>query len=291
MNHLRKGKVKTFALDCLFDFVGSVIYGVGIMCFTAPNQIAPGGVSGIATLINYLFGLPIGAMNFAINIPLVLLAFFILGKAFTAKTLKSVVIMSVVLDYLVVYFPVYSGNLLLAALFGGVFMGVGLALVFMRGSTTGGSDILGKLLQLKAPHIPIGRMMFIIDVFVLAAAAVVYKNIEASLFGLIAMYASAQMMDGILYGLENGKMVYVVSKKNDEISKDIIAELNRSATVIDAKGAYSGAKMDMIMVVVRKTEFFKLKQLVRRHDPQAFIVVSEANEIIGDGWKPIDKEN
>ena len=148
-----------------------------------------------------------------------------------------------------------------------------------------------SFLQLKAPHIPIGRMMLILDCFVLAAAAIVYRNIEASLFGLIAMYASAQVMDGILYGLENGKLVHIVSTQNDEITKDIIAHLNRSATILKGRGAYSGTEMDVIMVVVRKTEFFKLKTLVHSHDPNAFIVVTEAGEIIGEGWKPIDKEN
>ena len=127
--------------------------------------------------------------------------------------------------------------------------------------------------------------------FVLAAAAIVYRNIEASLFGLIAMYASAQVMDGILYGLENGKLVHIVSTQNDEITKDTIAHLNRSATILKGRGAYSGTEMDVIMVVVRKTEFFKLKTLVHSHDPNAFIVVTEAGEIIGEGWKPIDKEN
>ncbi len=276
MKRVKSGKIKTFCVDCLYDVVGSLIYGVGILCFTAPNQVAPGGVSGVATLINFVTGLPIGAMNFAINVPLVIIGFLILGKTFTAKTLKSVVIMSAVLDYVVVYFPTYTGNALLASLFGGVCMGAGLAVVFMRGSTTGGSDILGKLLQLKAPHIPIGRMMLILDCFVLAAAAIVYRNIEASLIGLIAMYASAQVMDGILYGLENGKLVHIVSTQNDEITKDIIAHLNRSATILKGRGAYSGTEMDVIMVVVRKTEFFKLKTLVHSHDPNAFIVVTEA---------------
>ncbi|MEI3035851.1 MAG: YitT family protein [Oscillospiraceae bacterium] len=153
MKRVKSGKIKTFCVDCLYDVVGSLIYGVGILCFTAPNQVAPGGVSGVATLINFVTGLPIGAMNFAINVPLVIIGFLILGKTFTAKTLKSVVIMSAVLDYVVAYFPAYTGNALLASFcFGGVCMGAGLAVVFMRGSTTGGSDILGKLLQLEAPR-------------------------------------------------------------------------------------------------------------------------------------------
>jgi len=291
MKQLNSGKIKNILIDCLYDVLGSLLYGIGIICFTAPNHVAPGGVSGIATLVNYVTDLPIGLVNFCINVPLVIIGFIVLGKAFTAKTFKSVIIMSCVLDYVVIHFPLYTGDVLLASLFGGVAMGAGLALVFMRGSTTGGTDILAKLIQLKAPHVPIGRMLLILDCFVLLAAAVVYGNIDASLFGLIAMFASAQVMDNILYGLENGKMVHIVSVKNDEIAKDIIAHLNRSATILKSHGAYSGAETDTIMVVVRKTEYFKLKTLVHSHDPNAFMIVTEAGEIIGEGWKPIDKDN
>ncbi|MBQ7082160.1 MAG: YitT family protein [Oscillospiraceae bacterium] len=291
MKQLNSGKIKNILIDCLYDALGSLLYGIGIICFTAPNHVAPGGVSGIATLVNYVTDLPIGLVNFCINVPLVIIGFIVLGKAFTAKTFKSVIIMSFVLDYVVIHFPLYTGDVLLASLFGGVAMGAGLALVFMRGSTTGGTDILAKLIQLKAPHVPIGRMLLILDCFVLLAAAVVYGNIDASLFGLIAMFASAQVMDNILYGLENGKMVHIVSLKNDEIAKDIIAHLNRSATILKSRGAYSGAETDTIMVVVRKTEYFKLKTLVHSHDPNAFMIVTEAGEIIGEGWKPIDKDN
>lgn len=291
MKQLNSGKIKNILIDCLYDVLGSLLYGIGIICFTAPNHVAPGGVSGIATLVNYVTDLPIGLVNFCINVPLVIIGFIVLGKAFTAKTFKSVIIMSFVLDYVVIHFPLYTGDVLLASLFGGVAMGAGLALVFMRGSTTGGTDILAKLIQLKAPHVPIGRMLLILDCFVLLAAAVVYGNIDASLFGLIAMFASAQVMDNILYGLENGKMVHIVSVKNDEIVKDIIAHLNRSATILKSRGAYSGAETDTIMVVVRKTEYFKLKTLVHSHDPNAFMIVTEAGEIIGEGWKPIDKDN
>ena len=291
MKQLNSGKIKNILIDCLYDVLGSLLYGIGIICFTAPNHVAPGGVSGIATLVNYVTDLPIGLVNFCINVPLVIIGFIVLGKAFTAKTFKSVIIMSFVLDYVVIHFPLYTGDVLLASLFGGVAMGAGLALVFMRGSPTGGTDILAKLIQLKAPHVPIGRMLLILDCFVLLAAAVVYGNIDASLFGLIAMFASAQVMDNILYGLENGKMVHIVSVKNDEIAKDIIAHLNRSATILKSHGAYSGAETDTIMVVVRKTEYYKLKTLVHSHDPKAFMIVTEAGEIIGEGWKPIDKDN
>lgn len=291
MKNFNSGKIKNFLIDCLYDALGSLLYGIGIICFTAPSHVAPGGVSGIATLVNYLTDLPIGLVNFCINVPLVIIGFIVLGKAFTAKTFKSVIIMSFVLDYVVIHFPLYTGDVLLASLFGGVAMGAGLALVFMRGSTTGGTDILAKLIQLKAPHVPIGRMLLILDCFVLLAAAVVYGNIDASLFGLIAMFASAQVMDNILYGLENGKMVHIVSAQNDEIAKDIIAHLNRSATILKSRGAYSGADSNTIMVVVRKTEYFKLKSLVHSHDPNAFMIVTEAGEIIGEGWKPIDKDN
>ncbi|MBR6607396.1 MAG: YitT family protein, partial [Oscillospiraceae bacterium] len=167
MKQLNSGKIKNILIDCLYDVLGSLLYGIGIICFTAPNHVAPGGVSGIATLVNYVTDLPIGLVNFCINVPLVIIGFIVLGKAFTAKTFKSVIIMSIVLDYVVIHFPLYTGDVLLASLFGGVAMGAGLALVFMRGSTTGGTDILAKLIQLKAPHVPIGRMLLILDCFVL----------------------------------------------------------------------------------------------------------------------------
>lgn len=134
-------------------------------------------------------------------------------------------------------------------------------------------------------------MMLILDCFVLAAAAIVYRNIEASLFGLIAHVRQRPGDGRYPVWAGNGKMVHIVSTQNDEIAKDIIAHLNRSATILKGRGAYSGMEMDVIMVVVRKTEFFKLKTLVHSHDPNAFIVVTEAGEIIGEGWKPIDKEN
>lgn len=290
MSKLTKAQVGGFLLDCGYDFVGSLLYGVGILSFTAPNHIAPGGVSGIATIVNYACGAPIGMVNFLINIPLLILGFLFLGKGFTVKTMKSVVIMSFVLDYVCVYIPVYTGNVLVAGLFGGVLMGIGLGVVFMRGSTTGGTDILGRLIQRKAPFIPIGRMLFILDAIILTAAAVVYQNIETALFGLIAMFASAQVMDSVLYGMENGKLVYIISPHNDRISQVLMERLERSATILDGKGAYTRDEKDVIMTVVRKTEFFKLKKIVKEVDPNAFVIVTEAGEILGEGWKDINAD-
>ncbi|MEG1943295.1 MAG: YitT family protein, partial [Angelakisella sp.] len=150
---------RTLIVDIIYDVASALFFAVGLSCFSAPNEIAPGGVSGIAVLVQYLFGLQLGTVSLLINIPLLLLAWKLLGRDFTFRTLKTVAIQTVVLNYIAPHFPVYRGEYIIAALFGGVFIGVSLALVFMRGSTTGGADIVSRLVQRKLRHLPIGKLM------------------------------------------------------------------------------------------------------------------------------------
>ena len=172
-----KSRFWTLVIDVLYDIVGSALYSSGVHVFTASNNIAPGGVTGVATIINHFSGFPIGTLSLIINIPLLILAFSLWGKRLTLKTIKSVVILSVVMDLIELFVPTYDGNPLLAALFGGVCMGAGLALVFIRGSTTGGTDIVGRLLQKFFPAIQTGRAILVIDFMVLLASAVAYVEL------------------------------------------------------------------------------------------------------------------
>ena len=185
----------SFFLDILGDVVGSFFLAVGIHCFSEPAQIAPGGVSGLAILINYLSELPIGLLTFLINIPLVLLSFRFLGKGFTLKTLKTIVISTVMLDFIIApLIPVYMGDRLLSSIFGGVLMGLGLGLVFLRGSTTGGTDILSFLIQRKFPHIPIGQALMVIDVAILLLSILIFGNFEAGMFGVVALFVQTKVI-------------------------------------------------------------------------------------------------
>ena len=277
-------------MDLVFDLVGCGLLAMGIQVFTAPNNIAPGGVSGIAVIINYLSGLPIGAISFLINVPLVILGLRFLGKAFTLKTFKSVAILSIMLDYVVVRIPVYRGDLILASLFGGVTMGAGLALVFLRGSTTGGTDIASRLLQLAFPHVSMGRMMFLLDGVVLVLSAVVFHNIETLLYGMVAIFCSQQVMDGILYGRESGRMAIIISTRQEAITRRILVELDRGVTLLDGKGAYSGEKKEVVLCAVSNQQFPKLQEIIHQEDPDAFVINADAGQIMGYGFRPIKED-
>ena len=285
----RKG-FQTFVLDLGYDIVGASFYALAVNMFTAPAKIAPGGVTGIATIIYTFTGAPIGTVSLAINIPLILLALRFLGKAFTLKTLKSLVISTLMIDVVFARVPAYEGNMVLSCLFGGVLLGTGLGIIFARGSTTGGADIVMKLVKLRFPHISMGRLMLAFDSMVLIAAAVAYRNVEYALYGLITIYASSKMMDAFIYGLDQGKVFYIFSRKSEEICQAIIQELNRTATLLEGRGGYSGKPFRVVLCAVRNSEYPTVKREVYNIDPDAFLIVAEAGEILGEGFRSIDAQ-
>ncbi len=229
-------------------------------------------------------------MNLAFNIPLILLAWKFLGRRFTLRTLVTVLIQSVLMDVITLWIPVYTGERIMAALFGGVASGVGLALVFMRGSTTGGTDIVSRLLQLRYRHLSIGRLLFSVDVVVLLLSVAVFRNIEAGLYGMIAIFASGKVLDNILYGLDTGKVLLVVSGKNQEIAARIMETLKRGVTFLHGSGAWSGAERQVLLCAVRAQQCYRVEEIVRGVDKEAFVIVLEATEIAGEGFRPITED-
>ena len=285
-----KQKAREFLLDVLYDGAGGAVFAIGLGCFVGPAQIAPGGVSGLSIIINYLTGLPVGSLNMGINIPLLLLAWRFLGRRFTLKTLRSVFIQSVMIDLVGLWLPVYAGDRIMSALFGGVAIGVGLAPVFMRGSTTGGTDIVSRLIQLRFRHVSIGKLLFMVDTAVLLLSVAVFRNIETGLYGMITIYTSNRILDGILYGLDTGKVVLVISEKNQQIAQQVMDRLERGATFLQAEGAWSGQKKKVLLCVVRAVQCYRVEEIVRAADPDAFLVVMEANQIAGEGFRPITSD-
>lgn len=279
-----KISAKTLLTDILFDIVGCFGLAVSVQTFSAPNNLAPGGVSGIAILVNYLFGLPISLVSLLLNIPLLILAWLFLGRAFTLKTIKSVAIMTVLLE-LCANLPVYQGNMILAALYAGVCQGVGLALVFMRSSTTGGTDVASRLIQLRFPHVPVGTLMIAVDGLVLIASAVVYRNIENALYAMIVIFVGGRIIDSLLYGLDTGKVMMIISVHQQQIARKIHDELERGCTVLDGRGSYTGSERPVLLCAVRKQQYIELKKIVWSVDPNAFMFALEATEIIGEGFK------
>lgn len=278
-------ELKNLLGDIPFDVAGSLLYAVALQCFNAPNKIAPGGVGGISILVNYLTGIPISMMSLLLNIPLLILAWFFLGRRFTVKTLKTVLIMTLTLEWAGRTLPGYKGDVILAALYGGVLIGGGLAVVFMRGSTTGGGDIVVRLIQLKLPYLSVGRIMLVVDGCVLLCAALVYRSVETALYAMITIFASSRVMDGIMYGLDMGRLILVVSERYEEIAREVNTGIRRGCTLLEGRGTYTRASRPVLMCAVRKQQFYELKRLVYRIDPTAFMIAVEAGEIVGEGFK------
>ena len=283
--------VKSLAADILFDVAGSFALAIGIFCFAEQADIAPGGMSGIAIMLKHIFDLPVGLTTLALNIPLLLLAWKYISHRFTLRTLKTVLFNTIILDYIVTpYFPQYAGDRMLSSIFGGILMGVGLAFIFMRGSTTGGTDVVSNLMELRFPHVPIGTMLLIIDCVIIGASMPVFGNLESGLFGVVAMFCQSKVIDGVIYGLDRGQTVMIMSPHNDRIAERVIHEMEHGATFLKGRGAYSGTEMDVLYVAVRVQEFHQLKQITYEEDPNAFLVVGEANQIIGEGFKRIKED-
>ncbi len=284
----KKLNVKGFCTDLAYDLVGSVLYAAGIVCFVNPANMAPGGMSGVAILLNYLWGLPIGTMTIVLNIPLLILSYIFLGKSLTWKTVKSLVISSLMVDLVMArYAPVYAGDRMIGGVFGGVLMGAGLAIIFLRGSTTGGTDIISFLVKKWYPHVPIGRMIMVVDCIIIGVSVLVFGNLESALYGLISLYCCSMVIDGIIYGLDKGSMVMVVSEKNDEIAAQIMDELERGVTLLKGQGAYTGTDRDVLMCAVRKQQFARVRAIIYEKDPNAFVIVSETSEVLGEGFKQV----
>ena len=274
------------AVDLLVYILGGIIYSVAVLLFLSANEISPGGITGIATVLNYLFMLPIGTVMFLLNIPILIIGFMKLGGVFILKTTVATVIISIILDVVEAFLPAVKVDPILAAVFGGLLMGLGVSMFMLRGATTGGVDIIAKLINRRFPHITVGRLMLLSDAVVVALSAFAYKNVESALYSVIALYASSRVIDMMLYGADKGKIVYIITEKSAEMSREIMSLVKRGITVIGVTGAYTGRRLDMLMCTVRRNEVSAVCRLARENDRGAFIVIAEAGEIFGEGFKP-----
>ena len=285
MKALSERNWKRGLLDAGGYLLGSVLYALSVNIFTAPNHIAPGGVTGVSTLLNYLFQLPIGTMILVINLPLLLASWFRLGKAFTLRTAVVTLLSSLVIDGAAPFLPAFRGDTILVAVFGGVLAGTGLGLNFMRGATTGGSEIVARLLERKFHHIPIGRLILLVDALVVAASAVVYGNIESALYAMVMIFVSSSMMDALVYGADKGKMLLIMTRKEREIADAVLEKMKRGVTMLNATGAYTGGEKRVLLCAVRRSEMYQLRTLVQDLDPSAFMIVVSTDEVLGEGFK------
>lgn len=287
-----KEKASDIFKDLASYFVGSVLLAVSIDMFTAPNHIAPGGVSGISTMINFMTGWPIGTMSLVLNIPIFIWAFAELSFEGVVKSLTATVISSAAIDVVASLVRPYSGNPMLASIFGGVLQGVALALVFMRSATTGGTDLIARLLGRHVRFISIGKLMLCVDGIIVAASAVVYHSIENAMYAIITIFVCSKLIDTILYGTDigTGKVLFIISSKSVEIASVILSDVDRGVTILESRGAYSGKEGEVLLCAVRRFEVVKVKDIIRSIDKNAFLIVGDAGEITGEGFRPVKEE-
>lgn len=261
------------------------MYAIAVNVFTAPNNILVGGFSGVATMLNYLFGLPIGTVVFLLNIPFFIISFRKFGYSFIIKTAIATFIASLFIDATAPFLIPYSGDKLLASLFGGVIAGAGLGIIFISGATTGGTDIIAKLLRLKYPHISMGRVILFLDLAVIAVSFFVYGSLESMLYALIVIFVSSQAIDYMLSGTGHNKLLFIVTDFAAETVALITKRLHRGVTVIPVSGGYTDKERKMIFCAVRANEVAHFSKALREIDEHSFMVVAEAGEILGEGFR------
>ncbi len=279
-------KIRQPFLDVVFILAGSAVFAASVAMFAAPNEIVAGGFVGIATLLNYLFFTPIGSVTMLLNVPVILFAVFVIGYKIVLKSILALLSASAFMDLFAMWLPTYRGELILASVFAGVLEGIGIALIFLRSATTGGTVMISRLLSMKFPHVSMGKLLFISDFIVIAASGFVYQSLESVLYGLIVVFIATKVVDTIMYGMDIGvgNMMFIISEKNTEIAEKILHQKSRGVTVLYAKGAYSNRDKSVLFCAVRKFEMPQVRQIVRSIDANAFIVIGEAGQISGEGF-------
>ena len=276
--------------SCGIITLGAVIYALAFDWFVAPNQIAMGGVTGLAQIVNALVPvLPVGVLSILVNVPLFLAGWRLLGGRLLVSSLYAMAVSSLAIDVIAWMHTFPPMDPILATLYGGAGMGVGLGLVFSQGATTGGTDIIGKLLKLKFPWLPIGKLVMIPDMVVVILAAVVFGTVNAALYGLIQMYLLSKVMDMILYGWDTSRVAYIITDRWEETVQGLL-DMNRGVTLLQGKGAYTGAEKQVLLVAFRQREIVPIKRMLREIDPKAFFIVCDAHEILGEGCGDYQKE-
>lgn len=286
---LKKSRIKNLIKDFIAIVGGSICYAVAIGVFSAPNEIAPGGVTGIATLLNYLslqhlpFELPIGVTTIVMNLPLMIAAWKVLGRGLAIRSVWGIVLSSLFVDFVPTEWA-YTKDPILVCIFGGVVLGLGVGLILSRGGTTGGSEIISRLLEKKYPHMSVGSLILVVDAIVITLSAVVYGEIENAMYAVVFVFLGSQVIDWVVYGGRSGKMVMVLSKKQEEVTAAIMEKVDRGVTLLKAQGGYSGADQKMILCAVRSNEVFRLRQVVFDIDAEAFVMTLSTDEVRGYRW-------
>ncbi|HHY83627.1 MAG TPA: YitT family protein [Clostridiales bacterium] len=267
--------------EYLLIILGCLLTALSFNFFFIPNEIAPGGLSGLATVIYYLFGFPVGVTTLVLNIPLFIAGIRQLGGHFGLRTLIATILLSVFIDLIKV--PALTNDMLLASIYGGFLMGIGLGLIFRMNATTGGTDLFAKIIHKFFPAISVAWVLFAVDFLVVLAAAVLLGP-NQGLYAVVALALAAKVIDLVQEGLNSAKAVFVISDHSEAISQRIMKEMDRGATLLDGRGAYTGKEKSVLLCVVSRTQIVQVKNLINEIDPKAFVLVADVKEVMGEGF-------
>ena len=284
-----KKTLKTHIKDYIIITIASVFYGLAISQFLDPNDIAPGGVSGLSMIINRIIDIEVGTIILMINVPILLLGLYKFGIKFIISTIYATVMGSIFTNILANYPPVTTDPLL-ATIGGSAIASIAIGFIFKAGATTGGTDIIVKVLRLKFPHLKTGRLFLICDMVVVLLSAFVFDNTDSALYAAIGVFLMSIVFDIVLYGADGAKLIYIISNEWQAIATRLLMELDVGVTYLEGEGAYSNEKKRVIMCVVRKQIAPQVEEVVKEEDGNAFMIVSSAAEIYGEGYKNIYSE-
>lgn len=285
MKEAAKWNIKETAVDILYDIIGGILYAAGIYSFAANAEFAPGGISGLAIIINHFTNIPIGMCTLLLNVPVILICIRLLGKRFLFKSLCTMAISTVWMDVVFPLLPAYSGDPLMAALFAGALSGAGLGLVYSRGSSTGGTDFVIMSVRKKMPHLSIGTISILVDGCVILLGGLVFGRIDAVLQGIIMTALSTMMVDKITTGFVTGQVVFIVTGHGSELSRSIMKETDRGVTSIKGMGMFTGAEKNILMCACSRAEAVRIRTLVHKEDKSALVMICPFDSVFGEGFQ------
>lgn len=296
-------KTKAFWKNSLLIVLGSFITAVSINVFMVPYKIAPGGVSGIATVIYYLTSqkFPVGAIMLVLNIPLFVFGFKFIGRKFIVRTFFSTILLSVFIDFLEPYTRYFVDNylvkvepspsvpdLFLYSIFGGFLMGLGLGMVFKAGATTGGSDLAARIANHFIANLTMGQLIMIIDTAIIICATAAFNSFHLGMYAIITLYISSKVIDAVLEGVNFAKSVFIISDKSDEIAVRIMEVMDRGVTALRGIGMYTGKDKNVLLCIVHRGQLQQLKEIIMELDSNSFIILTDIREVLGEGFKTYD---
>lgn len=282
-----RNRVKEIGIDLLADIVGGLLIAIGVYNFAVASGFPVSGISGIAIIFYHFFEIPIGIMTVVLNIPIVILCYKLLGKVFLLKSLKTMLISTVLMDVVAPMLPVYEGDLMLSCICMGIFSGLGYALIYMRDSSTGGADFVIMAIRVLKPHLSLGKIIITLDfAIVLLSGALIGGNVDKIIYGLIATYILSVVVDKVMYGLDAGKLTLIVTEHGQEVADKIDELTQRGSTLLKGVGSYSKDEKQVVMCACNNKQMHMVQKAVKEVDRAAFLVTMESNEVRGEGFKP-----